>query len=47
MKRSAWQGLLDKGVTQEKAQQEYVKLVEGYKDTNAYDANKSPEKVGA
>ncbi|KAL1898564.1 acyl-CoA-binding protein (ACBP)/diazepam binding inhibitor (DBI)/endozepine (EP) [Sporothrix stenoceras] len=46
-KRKAWQAEVDKGLTQEEAQQEYVDEVEKLKVTNDFDPNKVPEKVRA
>ncbi|KUI57515.1 hypothetical protein VP1G_04808 [Cytospora mali] len=45
--KNAWQKKVDEGVTQEQAKSEYVALVETLKTKYGYDANKSPEAVGA
>ncbi|KUI63695.1 hypothetical protein VM1G_10530 [Cytospora mali] len=46
-KKNAWQKKVDEGVSQEQAKSEYVALVETLKTKYGYDANKSPEAVGA
>ncbi|KAI9774678.1 MAG: hypothetical protein M1840_002927 [Geoglossum simile] len=46
-KKAAWENLVLSGVTHEVAQRRYVDLVGKLKETYGYDANKTPEAVGA
>ncbi|VUC24816.1 unnamed protein product [Clonostachys rosea] len=46
-KRNAWRKHVDEGLTPEKAQEQYVALVESLKASVGYDANKVPETVGS
>ncbi|KAI0594389.1 putative fatty acid binding protein [Biscogniauxia mediterranea] len=46
-KQTAWQKLVDEGVTPEQAQERYVKKVEAMKETYGFDANKEPEAVAS
>ncbi|CAH0048729.1 unnamed protein product [Clonostachys solani] len=46
-KRNAWKKHADEGLTPEKAQEQYVALVESLKESVGYDANKVPETVGS
>ncbi|CAG9997623.1 unnamed protein product [Clonostachys byssicola] len=46
-KKNAWQKHADAGLTPEKAQEQYVALVESLKESVGYDANKVPETVGS
>lgn len=46
-KKNAWKKHADAGLTPEKAQEQYVALVESLKESVGYDANKVPETVGS
>lgn len=46
-KKSAWQKIVDEGITAEEAQEKYVILVERMKETYGYDESKEPEAVGS
>ncbi|EON96406.1 putative acyl binding protein [Phaeoacremonium minimum UCRPA7] len=46
-KKNAWQKKVDEGISAEKAQEEYVALVEKLKTEYGYDESKVPEAVGA
>ncbi|PSS25873.1 hypothetical protein M430DRAFT_134735 [Amorphotheca resinae ATCC 22711] len=46
-KKRAWQKIVDEGISQEQAQERYVKLVEEMKTKYGYDADKVPEAVGS
>ncbi|CAK7205785.1 acyl-CoA-binding protein (ACBP)/diazepam binding inhibitor (DBI)/endozepine (EP) [Sporothrix eucalyptigena] len=43
--RKSWQKVVDRGISQEEAQNEYIELVEELKKKYAYDPNKEPEAV--
>ncbi|KAI1498690.1 putative fatty acid binding protein [Biscogniauxia marginata] len=46
-KQTAWQKLVDEGVTPEQAQERYVKKVEEMKEKYGFDPNKEPEAVAS
>ncbi|ELR04130.1 hypothetical protein VC83_02052 [Pseudogymnoascus destructans] len=45
-KKRAWQKVVDKGVTPEQAQEQYIALIEQLKATYEFDESKVPEAVG-